>query len=120
MGWELRGGRRYYTRSRKVGGRVLREYLGRGPEAELAAALDAARRAEQARRRRAARAEQQRTAVADSLVLSFCSQVELVARAALVAAGHRQHARGQWRRRRHGRDVAGGGDPGAAGAGAGG
>jgi hypothetical protein len=100
MGWELRGGRRYYTRSRKVGGRVLREYIGRGPEAELAAALDAARRAEQTRRRQAARAEQARLAGADSLLLSFVELAELLARASLVTAGYRQHARGHWRRRR--------------------
>ena len=45
MAWVRRGRKLYYYRTRRVGGRVLREYLGSGPEAELAAALDSARRA---------------------------------------------------------------------------
>jgi hypothetical protein len=105
MAWVRRGLKQYYYRTRRKGQRVLREYFGSGPEAEVAAALDAARRAEQVRRRRAARAEQQRTAVADSLVRSFWELAELLLRASLAAAGYRQHARGHWRKkRRRGRD----------------
>ena len=43
MGWE-RG--RYYTRSRKVNGRVAREYLGTGEAAQQAARQDASARQE--------------------------------------------------------------------------
>jgi hypothetical protein len=50
MAWEARYGGRYYYRSvRKGGGRVSKQYYGRGPAAELAAALDA----EEKERRRA-------------------------------------------------------------------
>jgi hypothetical protein len=49
VGWD-KG--RYYTRSRKDNGRVVREYIGTGPDAELIARMDALerekRRAEQA------------------------------------------------------------------------
>lgn len=97
MGWE-RG--RYYTRSRKVNGRVVREYLGSGRFGELAAELDAIERNERdakAQHRRAVQAElQELTDALDEL----SARCDLLARAALVAAGFRQHHRGEWRRRR--------------------
>ena len=49
MAWE-RG--RYYTRSRKVNGKVLREYIGRGIAGQLAARLDALVREERERERK--------------------------------------------------------------------
>lgn len=49
MGWE-RG--RYYMRSRRVDGRVVRVYIGRGPAAEAAAGDDRARRERRATLRR--------------------------------------------------------------------
>ena len=41
MGWD-RG--KYYSRSKKVNGRVKREYVGKGELAELLAQIDAAER----------------------------------------------------------------------------
>src|SRR5262245_58541577 len=41
MAWERRGKRMYYYRSRKIAGRVVREYVGTGEIAEIAARLDA-------------------------------------------------------------------------------
>ena len=45
MSWEVRGGKKYYTRSRRVDGRVVREYVGGGIAGEYDAELDAEARA---------------------------------------------------------------------------
>jgi len=93
MAWE-KG--RYYTRSRKVNDRVVREYLGTGEAAEQAARLDASAR-QQREARRAALAE---LTALDAPLDDLAERTELLARAALAAAGYRQHRRGEWRKRR--------------------
>ncbi|SRR5579884_1263901 len=94
MGWDK--GSRYYTRSRRLNGRVIRQYLGTGEAAEQAARLDASARQER-EDRRAVRAE---LATLDASLAELAKHMDLLARAALVAAGYRQHHRGAWRRRR--------------------
>ena len=116
MSWERRQrGGLYYTRTRKVNGRQVREYIGSGPAGELAAALDAQRRAErQARleqRREERREEEARLEAADATLVGLCGGSDLLARAALLAAGFREH-RGEWRRARHGPDHEGHGEDG--------
>lgn len=44
MAWEQRGNRRYYYRAKKIGGRVVKHYLGAGIAAHNAAAKDKAAR----------------------------------------------------------------------------
>ena len=103
MGWETRArGGRYYTRSRKVNGRVVREYVGTGPLAELVAAGDAAERAERAEAAAALGAERERLAPAEAALTALDGAAEALARAALSAAGFHQHHRGEWRRARRG------------------
>lgn len=97
MGWETRGGSgRYYTRSTRRDGRVAREYLGRGPAAERAAAADAERRLA----REVAREDTRFTAEVDSALAALSEALETLARAALLVGGFHRHARGEWRRRR--------------------
>jgi len=60
MAWEPRGGTAYFYRPRRVGGRVVRDYLGSGPRAQLAADLIAEARDREADHVRALQGEQER------------------------------------------------------------
>lgn len=91
---------RYYTRSRKVGGRVVREYVGTGEVAELASQMDAIERARRETERAAWRAKRAELDALDAPLNELNEIAELLAHAALVAAGFHQHNRGEWRKRR--------------------
>lgn len=96
MGWE-RG--RYYTRSKKVNGRVVREYVGTGRVAELAARMDTIDR--ERRRMEALAIRQERTALElDADLEALIEMTNQMAQAALLAAGYYRHKRGEWRKRR--------------------
>jgi hypothetical protein len=97
MGWD-KG--RYYTRSRKVNGRVVREYIGAGRIGELTAQLDAIERQQRAHKRAERKVAQDLAAEHDALLRELNERVDLAARAALLAAGYHQHKRGEWRKRR--------------------
>ena len=97
MGWD-KG--RYYTRSRKVNGRVVREYVGRGPAADLAAYVDSVAReirAEEAANRKAA---MDSLTQFDQDVRQLCQAADVLGRAVLVGSGYRQHKKGEWRKTR--------------------
>jgi hypothetical protein len=103
MGWESRGSRgRYYTRSRKVNGRIIREYVGTGLVAELAAQQDAEARAEKLAERERLQHEAARWTSATTPLKELSQLLDGLAAAALIAAGYHQHHRGAWRKRRHG------------------
>jgi hypothetical protein len=101
MAWESRKGRgRYFTLSLWRGGRVVRQYLGRGAEAEKAAAENEARRADQRARREADRDWAGGRDEADAALGELHETTDLAMRAALIGHGFHQHDRGEWRRRR--------------------
>ena len=101
MAWEPRGrSHRYYTRSRRVDGRVQRTYFGRGPEAKLAAALDEHQQQDRQSQWAVQRVESARLKDLIDVVQALNVLAETMSLAALFVAGYRQHDRGQWRRRR--------------------
>jgi hypothetical protein len=97
MGWD-RG--RYYSRSKKVNGRVVREYIGTGRVAELVAQMDALERQQRRLDAQVLQQEKIELAALDDDLKALTETTDLVARAALLAAGFRQHKRGEWRKRR--------------------
>jgi hypothetical protein len=102
MAWESRDGtgHRYYTRSRRVNGRVVREYVGSGRRGAAAAQHDAERRARQDDERLAREAERARLQAIDAQVEAWDEQVKPVIQGLLLLAGYHQHQRGEWRKRR--------------------
>jgi hypothetical protein len=97
MGWD-RG--RYYTRSKKVNGRLVREYVGGGELAERAARVDAIERQRRENEAADRRAERDELAALDADLQALNETADLAARATLLAAGFQQHKRGEWRKKR--------------------
>lgn len=101
MAWESRErGGFYYTRSRKVSGRVEREYVGGGYLGQLAASLDAEERTRREAEKAAWKEERAEMEDLDLEVSKLCEGIEDVASAALLVAGYRKHKRGEWRKKR--------------------
>jgi hypothetical protein len=96
MGWE----RGYYYRTRKVNGRVMREYVGAGRVAELAAELDRIGRERRQLNVLQQRQEKAQLAELDATVKRLDEAADLLAHAALLATGFHQHNRGEWRKKR--------------------
>ena len=99
MGWEKsERGTRVYTRSRREGGRVVREYVGSGELAEALAHADEVRRRNREQERRRLLAERERLEALAAPVEELCEVAEVL-RAHLIAGGcHRR--KGEWRRAR--------------------
>lgn len=88
----------YYYQSKKVKGRVIKVYLGRGPLAVLAAQMD--KRKQQVRKveQLAWLNERSRIAAADQAVREARSLAELLVSSVLILDGYHRH-HGEWRRR---------------------
>lgn len=101
MGWEKRkgSGGRYYTRSRRVGGRVVREYIGCGPVAEAIATLDSEERWMQEEQDRRHREEVAAAEATDEALRELAKLSDLLVEIEALKAGYHKH-RGEWRQRR--------------------
>lgn len=96
MAWETRNGKgRYYTRSRRVNGKVVREYFGCGLRAEAAARADAEARQARAERRRQ---EDERSARARQIEEEYRLATQHSAQVFTAAGYHCYH--GEWRKKR--------------------
>src|SRR5829696_3024952 len=100
MGWENRErGGRYYTRSRKVNGRVVREYVGGGLIGELADQFDETAREKRKIEAAMVHLEQERVEALVAPIVELCEVAEVLYRVALVDGGYRRY-QGKWRRKR--------------------
>lgn len=100
MGWERRGGGMYYYRKRRQGDRVVSEYVGSGPLAELASTFDDLTREKQSLQRERMQQEREAIRALDAEVEDVCTVIRVLTYAALLVAGYHTH-RGQWRKKRN-------------------
>ena len=100
MGLVYRDGRPYLYRSIRRGGRVTSQYLARGTDALLIAALEADERDQRRCDLEEARGERREVDDLERALDEMAERARDLARKALTAAGAHLHHRGEWRKRR--------------------
>jgi hypothetical protein len=99
MGWETRSGKRYYYRSLWRNGTCVKEYVGTGPVAEVAARIDAVAGAERAARRTARDTRANGVATVARALAPFYALVDSVLAIVFAQAGYHM-SRKNWRKKR--------------------
>lgn len=99
MAWEpRRGGGKYYYRSRRIDGKVVKEYIGTGAEAERIAEQDRQAREQRRRQREEVKALEAKLAATQKHVDGLIERTELMLAAYLLTAGFHCH-RSEWRQK---------------------
>jgi hypothetical protein len=105
MAWEKRPGGVYYYTSKRVDGRVVKRYFGRGPLAKIAFELDARARRERQSQAEILGAERAALGTAEDLMESLDEACRLMTEAAFTAAGYHRQNFSAWRKKRERRDT---------------
>ena len=102
MGWEKRGNRKYYYRKKRIGKKVISEYVGSGPAAEKIAKEDELIQRKRKEEQQAWVSRQAEIIAVDDALDALEIITRTLINAQLLLAGFHTH-KGQWRRRRHGK-----------------
>jgi hypothetical protein len=109
VAWEARNGKgSYYYRCRRVDGRRVKEYFGKGSAAQLAADLDRLGRLKRRAAWAAWEAEEARVREVVRSLRELEADCELIAKAVLLVAGYHRHHH-QWRKWRERQGIVGAG-----------
>jgi hypothetical protein len=100
MGLESRGGRHYYYRKERHGGRVRSVYVGSGEMARYYAVLELGARVEKIALREALDAERQTHLDVDNVIAQNAEIAKAVAESILLLSGYHLHSR-TWRKKRN-------------------
>jgi len=103
MGWEKRGNREYLYRKRRIGRRVVSEYVGRGEIAELMEELDGLDRIKRDLRTAQAAAARERERDIDAEIDRLGRLARAMTFGAFLLNGYHAH-KGQWRKRQDGNE----------------
>lgn len=99
MGAEKRRGRVYYYSKRRVGNRVVSEYVGKGAVVDFEEHLALKRKQEKQAERERLEAARRMLADVDSQVDSVSALIDTMVKGYLTANGYRSH-KGEWRKKR--------------------
>src|ERR1044072_473545 len=99
MGLEARRGKFYYYEKRRIGGRVVSEYMGSGMLALLAQRYAQDEAEKKAAERQRFKRKQAEFAALDTELDRLFEWVKTLSTSELVSSGYHQH-KGQWRKRR--------------------
>jgi hypothetical protein len=99
MGLEKRGNNLYYYRKRRIGSRVVSEYMGGGEWAHLVAHLDALEREKQDEDRYSLQRRRAEIMEGDKALAELERLIRTLVQGIMLAEGYHTH-KGQWRRRR--------------------
>ena len=101
MSWQSPNGKgRYYTRSRRVNGKVVREYIGKGELAHAMSALQDARNEFRKSKRAALLSAQQELDELETTMNDYFDRVDTIMKNTLACAGYHRQSRGPWRKQR--------------------
>jgi hypothetical protein len=96
MAWERRGYQHFYYKSRRVNGRIIKQYYGTGHLAQLVYEQD--RRQQEVREREQATRKHIKDLDVETDTLNHTTRT--LTKIYLLLAGYYQHHRGEWRKRR--------------------
>jgi hypothetical protein len=96
MGIEQRNGKSYYYEKKRVGNRVISEYVGGGLLAVVASQNAQERKEESEARRTATEQARAETLNLEAEIDELIDTINTLSRGALIASGYHQHNR-QWR-----------------------
>ena len=100
MGWEQRGKGRYYYRKKRVGQRVMSEFMGTGSLADLYSDLDTVARIERCLTRTEWAKQRMEASNLEAELKHLNEIISNLVRATLLVSGYHSH-KGQWRKARH-------------------
>ncbi len=101
MAWESRNGvGRYYTKSERVNGRVVRHYYGSGQVGQLAFELDQLEKLDREAKSEEWRQQKQANSQIAEELKEMLRVTKIFIDASLILSGYHQHNRGEWRKKR--------------------
>lgn len=102
MAWETRGGKSYFYRKKRIGGKVRSEYVGTGEGAALSELCDNITREENEIKRNRQKRKRAKSESLDGRINELSGINRNLVDALFLANGFHQHKR-QWRKKRNGR-----------------